>query len=49
MGWNYTKASYSLAGIGSNSTTIQGKVYNMCLKDTKGVGHKLQVMVFLTL
>ena len=41
MGWSYTNASYSLTGIGTNTTTIQGKVYNICLKDTKGVIHKI--------
>ena len=43
MGRRYTKAFYSLVGIGTNKTTIQGKVYDMCLKDTKGVIYKITV------
>ena len=37
MSLSYTKALYSLAGIGSNSTTIQGKHWNLNLGDKFGV------------
>ena len=44
-GWAYTNAPYSLAGIGTSSRTIQGKLWNITLKDkeckihiTKGYG-----------
>ena len=33
MGWRYTKASYSLLSIGSNSQIIQGKLWDIKLRD----------------
>ena len=38
-GWNYTKAQYSLAGIGTSSKVIQGKLWNITLKDREGKIH----------
>jgi len=38
-GWSYTKAQYSLAGIGTSSRTIQGKLWNITLKDKEGKIH----------
>ena len=38
-GWHYTKAQYSLAGIGTSSKTIQGKLWNITLKDKEGKIH----------
>ena len=38
-GWSYTNAQYSLAGIGTNSRTIQGKLWNISLKDKEGKIH----------
>ena len=32
-GWSYTKAQYSLAGIGTSSKLIQGKLWNISLKN----------------
>ena len=34
-GWSYSKAQYSLAGIGTSSKTIQGKLWDITLKDSK--------------
>merc|ERR1712101_57893 len=38
-GWHYTKAQYSLAGIGTSSKVIQGKLWNITLKDKEGKIH----------
>ena len=39
LGWSYTNAQYSLAGIGSSSKLIQGKLWNNSLKDKDGNIH----------
>ena len=39
LGWSYTKAQYSLAGIGTSSKLIQGKLWNISLKDKDGKIH----------
>ena len=41
-GWSYTNAQYSLAGIGSKSRTIQGKLWNIALRDREGKIHITQ-------
>ena len=41
-GWSYTTAQYSLAGIGSNSRIIQGKLWNIALRDREGQIHTTQ-------
>ena len=38
-GWSYSKARYSLAGIGDKAKTIYGKLWNISLKDNKGKVH----------
>ena len=38
-GWSYSKARYSLAGIGANAKTIYGKLWNISLKDNEGNVH----------
>ena len=42
MGWSCTKASYSLACTGSNSTSIQGKLWNISLKDENHIIRKIK-------
>merc|ERR1711895_210602 len=41
-GWSYTKAQYTLAGIGNKSRLIQGKLWNVTLKDREGKMHVIQ-------
>ncbi len=41
-GWSYTNAQYSLAGIGTSSRTIQGKLWNISQKDKEGKIHITQ-------
>ena len=41
-GWSYTNAQYSLAGIGSKSRTIQGKLWNIAHRDREGQIHTAQ-------
>ena len=38
-GWTYSKAKYSLAGIGKKAKVICGKLWNISLKDNKGKVH----------
>ena len=38
-GWSYSKAQYSLSGIGASAKTIQGKLWNISLKDNEGNVH----------
>ena len=38
-GWSYSKARYSLAGIGDKAKIIYGKLWNISLKDNKGKVH----------
>ena len=38
-GWSYSKAQYSLAGIGSFAKNIYGKLWNISLIDNEGNGH----------
>ena len=38
-GWTYSKARYSLAGIGDKAKIIYGKLWNISLKDNKGKVH----------
>ena len=38
-GWSYSKAQYSLSGIGASAKTIQGKLLNISLKDNEGNAH----------
>ena len=35
-GWSYSKAQYSLSGIGASAKTIHGKLQNISLKDFEG-------------
>ena len=38
-GWSYSKAQYSLSGIGASAKTIHGKLWNISLKDNEGNAH----------
>ena len=38
-GWSYSKAQYSLAGIGATAKTIHGKLWNISLIDNEGNAH----------
>ena len=38
-GWSYSKAQYSLSGIGASAKTIHGKLWNISLKDNEGNTH----------
>ena len=38
-GWTYSKAQYSLAGIGSTAKTVYGKLWNISLIDNEGNVH----------
>ena len=36
VGWRYSKADYSLAGIGTSATTIRDRLWNIILMDSCG-------------
>ena len=38
-GWSYSRADYSLAGIGTSATTIRGRRWNFSLIDSCGKVH----------
>ena len=46
-GWIYSNAQYSLSGIGASAKTIQGKLWNISLKDNEGMCMLLKLMVSL--
>ena len=41
-GWTYSRAKYSLAGIGKKAKVVCGKLWNISLKDNKGKVHTIK-------
>ena len=41
-GWTYSRAKYSLAGIGKKAKVVCGKLWNISLKDNKGKVHTVK-------